>query len=281
MENINRNLIIITTNIKDFSCREFSNFETPDFEIALAVRISCCMPGLMKALTYEDDMLLDGDLLKGRPMWSLSKNICNTPDRILEIRLEGSNPGFDSNPLEYINGMYSCITATETSFIKSLYTNNDRYDYLAIDTGNVLVVDFNYPTDKRQAIIDAGYSQTLAYFKGDLIRKKQKIFDIYSEILDKFRHVQFLLLRKKFSVAKNVLAELFIYLVKSKDIIDSELFDAICMFQKLLFANVRSGLLGYSTCVNREVVSNSLNSIISDLTIRVKELDKYIIKFSD
>jgi NTE family protein len=67
-KDLDRNLVIITTNINNFSCREFSSFETPDFEIAMAVRISCCMPGLMKALTYEDSMLLDGDLMKGKPI---------------------------------------------------------------------------------------------------------------------------------------------------------------------------------------------------------------------
>ena len=279
-KDLNRNLIIVSTNIKDFSCREFSNFETPDFEVAMAVRISCCMPGLMKALTYENDMLVDGDLKKGMPMWLLSKNIQNVNDRILEIRLEGSFTGSDNNPLDYVNGMYSCITSTETEFIKSLYGHSDKYDYLSIDTGNVVVVDFNYPTDKRQAIIDAGYRQTVAYFKDYLVLKKQKIVDIYSQILDEFRLIQGFMLIKKYNAAKNSLAELFIYLSKYKDIIDIELFDAICVFQKLLFANVKSTLLGRSTCSNKDTITTSLSAIISDLTLRIEELDKYIAKFS-
>lgn len=279
-KDLNRNLIIISTNLKDFSCREFSNFETPDFEVAMAVRISCCMPGLMKALTYNGDMLLDGDLLKGKPMWMLSKNIQNVPDRILEIRLEGSFTGSDSNPLDYVNAMYSCVTSTETSFIKALYGNRDRYDYLAIDTGDVVFVDFNYPNEKRQAIIDDGYRQTMAYFTDYLLLKKQKIHDIYSEILDKFRQIQGFMLIKKYLAAKNTLSELFIYLAKHKDIIDLELYDTIVCFQKLLFANVKSGLLGRANCSNKETVANSLNALISDLTVRINELDKYITKFS-
>lgn len=277
---LDRNLIIITTNLKDFSCREFSNFETPDFEIAMAVRISCCMPGLMKALTYNGDMLLDGDLLKGKPMWLLSKNIQNVSDRILEIRLEGSFTGSDSNPLDYINAMYSCVTSTETSFIKSLYGTRDKYDYLSIDTGDVVFVDFNYPNDKRQAIIDDGYRQTMAYFTDYLVMKKQKIMDIYSEILDRFRQIQGFMLIKKYVAARNTLSELFIYLSKFKDIIDPELFDAILCFQKLLFANVKSGLLGRASCSNKDTVTNTLNALISDTTLRINELEKYITKFS-
>lgn len=279
-KDLGKNLIIISTNMKDFTCKEFSSFETPDFEVALAVRISCCMPGLMRAVTLKDDLLVDGDLMKGKPMWSLSKNIQKSPDRILEIRLEGSFAGSDQSPIEYVNGMYSCITYSETSFIKSIYGNKDRFDYLVINTGNVVVVDFNYPPEKRQSIIDDGYRQTMEYFRDYLVLKKHTISDVYSEILDKLRQVQTFFLLKKFTAAKNTISELFIYLSKTSNIIDKELFDAICVFQKLVFSNVKSGLLGRSNCENFDTISNSLSSIITDITLRIEELDKYIDKFS-
>ncbi len=279
-KDLNKNLIIITTNMKDFSCREFSNFETPDFEIAMAVRISCCMPGLMRAVTLENELLVDGDLMKGMPMWYLSENIQNCPDRILEIRLEGSFSGSDQSPIEYVNGMYTCMTSTETSFIKKIYGSYDRYDYLVIDTGNVVVVDFNYPNEKRQAIIDDGYKQTMNYFTNYLVAKKQKILDAYLQILDKLRQVQGFFLMKKFLAAKGTLAELFIYLAKDGKIIDRELVDAIFLFQKLVFASVKAGLLGRSSCSNYDTVSSSLATIIADLTLRVNAMDKYINKFS-
>lgn len=279
-KDLNKNLIIITTNMKDFSCREFSNFETPDFEIAMAVRISCCMPGLMRAVNLEEELLVDGDLMKGKPMWYLSKNIQNTPGRILEIRLEGSFSGSDQSPIEYVNGMYTCMTSTETSFIKNIYGKRDRYDYLVINTGNVVVVDFNYPSDKRQAIIDDGYRQTMNFFKDYLVLKKQKIVDIYSNILDKLRFIQNFIVMKKYVAAKNALSELFIDLAKVKDIIDIELFEAISMFQKLVFTNVKSGLLGRSSCSNTDTIITTLTVLIADLTARISELDKYINKFS-
>ena len=279
-KDLNKNLIIITTNMKDFSCKEFSNFETPDFEVAMAVRISCCMPGLMRAVTLEDELLVDGDLMKGKPMWSLSKNIQNCPDRILEVRLEGSFAGSDQSPIEYVNGMYTCMTSSETSFISKLYGKRDRYDYLIIDTGDVVVVDFNYPGEKRQAIIDDGYKQTLSYFKEKILSKKHDIFEIYSQNLDKLKHIQGFLLRKKYLAVKTSIADLFIYLSTVKDVIDSDLFEAIYLFQKLVYANVKSGLLGRSSCTNSDTVRNSLKAITADVQLRVTEIEKYITKFS-
>ena len=279
-KDLNKNLIIITTNMKDFSCKEFSNFETPDFEVAMAVRISCCMPGLMRAVTLEDELLVDGDLMKGKPMWSLSKNIQNCPDRILEVRLEGSFAGSDQSPIEYVNGMYTCMTSSETSFISKLYGKRDRYDYLIIDTGDVVVVDFNYPGEKRQAIIDDGYKQTLSYFKEKILSKKHDIFEIYSQILDKLKQIQGFLLRKKYLAVKTSIADLFIYLSTVKDVIDSDLFEAIYLFQNLVYANVKSGLLGRSSCTNSDTVRNSLKAITADVQLRVTEIEKYITKFS-
>ncbi len=280
-KDLKKNLVIITTNMNNFSCREFSSFETPDFEVALAVRISCCMPGLMRAYNFNDELLVDGDLMKGKPMWYLSKNIQNSADRILEIRLEGTFSGSDLKPLEYVNGMYTCMTSSETSFIKSLYGKCDRYDYLVVDTGDVVVVDFNYPLEKRQAIIDNGYKQTMDYFTTYLPIKKQRIDDIYLNMLDELRKIQGFMLRKKYTAAKNSIQELFILLLPEKDVIDKELLDTLLAFQKLLSSNVKAGLLGRSKCLNANTVSDVLNNLIADLTNRISALEKYITKFSD
>lgn len=278
---IDKNLIIITTDIHNFKCKEFSTFETPDYEIAMAVRISCCLPGLMRAVNDGKNLLVDGDLMKGKPMWMHSKNLKNVENRILEIRLEGTFEGSDDSPVEYVNGMYSCMTSTETDFIKNLYGNSDKYDYLVINTGNVVVVDFNYPKEKRQAIIDAGYQQAKSYFTGFLVEKKKKIAEIYSKIMDKLRLIYFFLSQKKFLLAKNSTSELFIYLADVKNYMDEDVYHSICLFQKFLFNNVKSGLLGRSTCKNSATIMKTLESITKDLEERETSLKDYISKYSD
>lgn len=278
---IDKNLVIITTDLHTFKCREFSTFETPDYEIAMAVRISCCMPGLMRAININNELLVDGDLMKGKPMWMLSENLKNCDNRILEVRLEGSFEGSDDSPVEYVNGMYSCMTSTETDFIKSLYGNSDKYDYLVINTGNVVVVDFNYPKEKRQAIIDNGYKQAKEYFTKTLVDKKRKIAEIYSKLLDKLNRIHFFMLQKKFLLAKNSTSELFIELAQVRNYIDEDIYHSISMFQKFLFNNVKSGLLGRSTCKNSTTITNTLISIIKDLEKRETLLKDYINKYSD
>ena len=108
---IEKNLTVITTNISNFECQEFSKATTPDFEIATAIRISSSMPGLMKPFEYNNTLLVDGDLQKSMPMWKLSKNLLKDDERVLEFRLEGDYNGADKNALDYINTVYSCITS--------------------------------------------------------------------------------------------------------------------------------------------------------------------------
>ncbi len=275
---VKKDLFIISTNMKDFSCCEFSTYETPDFEIAMAVRISCCAPGLMRAVDMDNKLLVDGDLMKGKPMWYLSKHLRESKNRICEIRLEGDFGGDDSNVLNYINGIYACMTSNETQFISNLYGKNDNYDYLVINTGNVVVFDFNYPHDKRREIIDAGYNAAIDYFKNKLPEKKRKIYSVYDKLLELIRKIQELLLRKKYIKAKEILGEMFILLTDTKDLIDKNIYEEIKIFQKLLFSGVKVGLIG-QRCDNIAVVKVQLLHLIKVLTDKTEEFERYFKEF--
>lgn len=277
-KDLGKDLIIISTNMKNFSCCEFSTYETPEFEVAMAVRISCCAPGLMRAVNIDDKLLVDGDLMKGKPMWYLSKHLKESENRICEIRLEGEFGGDDTNPLNYVNGIYSCMTYSETCFIKELYGQNDKYDYIVINTGDAIVFDFNCPEQTRKAIIEAGYNAAKEYLKNSLPVKKQKIYSVYEKILDYLRNIQEQILRKKYLKAKEITAELFILLSDGKEFIDEDIYKKIKMFQNLLFSNVKSGLIG-QRCDNLPTVKAQLLLLIDLLTAKIKEFDEYFREF--
>ena len=263
-KDIDKELFIISTNMKDF---------------AMAVRISCCAPGLMRAVDIDNKLLVDGDLMKGKPMWYLSKHLRESKNRICEIRLEGNFSGDDSNVLNYINGIYSCMTFTETSFIANTFGKNDKYDYLVINTGDVVLFDFNSPQEKRQEIISAGYEATMDYFKNKLPVKKQKIYSAYDKLLEYMRKIQKQILRKKYAKAKEFLGETFILLSDTKDLIDEKIYKEIRIFQKLLFSNVKIGLIGQS-CNNLDTIKAQLLVVIDLLTDKTNEFEQYFKEFS-
>ena len=274
-KNIDNNLIIITTDLKTFKCEEFSTFCTPDFEVAMAVRISCCMPGLMRAVNIDDKLLVDGDLMKGKPMWSLSDNLKNYEGRILEIRLEGTFTGTDQNPLEYVNGMYSCMTYSETSFIQNTFKNYDKYDYLVINTGDTIVVDFNCSTEKRKEIIESGYKQTINYFLNSLITKKQRLLVMYKNIFEILNRTQNFLVLKKYSQAKNNFTNLFILLSDTDLVIDNNIQFYLMDFQKQIFSGIKHGLLGRSVCICPNELIDKIDKIISCVQCKIIDLESF------
>ena len=276
-KDIKKNLVVITTNLSNFECKEFSRFDTPDYEIASAVRISCCMPGLMKPIEYNKTLLVDGDLQKSWPMWKLSKHLLNDDERILEFRLEGNYESNDISGINYANAVYSCMTAISTSFITNIYGNKDKFDYIVLNTGDIVVVDFNINEAKRNDLINSGYNQTISYFKDFLIEKKSKIRHNYSIIQAHITKIQKYIKSNNIQKAKNQMGELFMDLPELSEIIDLTDYNEIKNFRDMFLKNLKyPALFGKVTLSNFKLIDTELNRINDKISKKLEEFDSYL-----
>lgn len=276
-KDVEKNLVIITTNLSNFECKEFSKFETPDYEIASAIRISSCMPGLMKPIEYNKTLLVDGDLQKSWPMWKLSKNLLNDDERILELRLEGYYNSNDLSGIDYANAVYSCMTAMSTSFVTNLYAEKDKFDYIVFNTGDIVVVDFNISENKRNDLIQSGYNQTMNYFKNILPAKKTKIKNNYKTISSHLLKIQKLINANKTVKAKIQLGDLFIELSSIGENIDKIDYEAIKHFKDLFLKNVQyPALFGKITLNNEKLIKAELSQINNNISSKINELEQYL-----
>lgn len=276
-KDIKKNLVVITTNLSNFECKEFSRFDTPDYEIASAVRISCCMPGLMKPIEYNKTLLVDGDLQKSWPMWKLSKHLLNDDERILEFRLEGNYESNDISGINYANAVYSCMTAISTSFITNIYGNKDKFDYVVLNTGDIVVVDFNINEAKRNDLINSGYNQTISYFKDFLIEKKSKIRHNYSIIQAHITKIQKYIKSNNIQKAKNQMGELFMDLPELSEIIDLTDYNEIKKFRDIFLKNLKyPALFGKVTLSNFKLIDTELNKINNKISKKLEEFDSYL-----
>ena len=276
-KDIKKNLVVITTNLSNFECKEFSKFDTPDYEIASAVRISCCMPGLMKPIEYNKTLLVDGDLQKSWPMWKLSKHLLNDDERILEFRLEGNYESNDISGINYANAVYSCMTAISTSFITNIYGNKDKFDYIVLNTGDIVVVDFNINEAKRNDLINSGYNQTISYFKDFLIEKKSKIRHNYSIIQAHITKIQKYIKSNNIQKAKNQMGELFMELPELSEIIDLTDYNEIKKFRDIFLKNLKyPALFGKVTLSNFKLIDTELNKINNKISKKLEEFDSYL-----
>ena len=276
-KDIKKNLVVITTNLSNFECKEFSKFDTPDYEIASAVRISCCMPGLMKPIEYNKTLLVDGDLQKSWPMWKLSKHLLNDDERILEFRLEGNYESNDISGINYANAVYSCMTAISTSFITNIYGNKDKFDYIVLNTGDIVVVDFNINEAKRNDLINSGYNQTISYFKDFLIEKKSKIRHNYSIIQAHITKIQKYIKSNNIQKANNQMGELFMDLPELSEIIDLTDYNEIKKFRDIFLKNLKyPALFGKVTLSNFKLIDTELNKINNKMSKKLEEFDSYL-----
>ena len=276
-KDIEKNLVIITTNLSNFECKEFSRFETPDYEIASAVRISCCMPGLMKPIEYNKTLLVDGDLQKSWPMWKLSKNLLLPDERILEFRLEGYYDTNDISGIDYANAVYSCMTAMSTAFITNIYADKDKFDYIVLNTGDIVVVDFNISENKRLDLIQSGYNQTMKYFNSILPKKKDKIKNNYQIIYNHMLKIQKLINSRKILKAKIQLGELFTELCDLNNIIDLADYNDLKSFKDMFLNHINyPPLFGTITLNNEKLIKTELARITANLAEKLDELTSYL-----
>ena len=275
-KDIEKELVIITTNLKKFNTQEFSKTETPDFEIAKAIRISSSMPGLMAPFIYKDEELVDGDLQKASPMWRLSKTLNNSPSRILEFRLEGDCGDTGKSPIAFINQIYSCVTDVATDFVSEIYGQNDRFDCIRLNTGDIFFADFNLDKDSRRKLINSGYEQTMKYFKEFLPKKKEKLEAVYSKALNYLKQANKGLKSGNVEEVQWWFGDLFILLCENKEIIDPYIYEQIVDLKNLLADSTATVLFFYSKFKNQKNLEIAMKDVLKTLETRVADIKLYL-----
>ena len=271
-----QDLVIITTNLKDFNTQEFSKYETPNFEISKAIRISSSMPGLMPPYKYNGADLVDGDLQKASPMWKLTETLNNSESRILEFRLEGDCSNESKNPLSFINTIYSCVTDVATDFVTEIYGQNDRYDCVRINTGDIFFADFNLDKESRRSLINKGYEQTMHYFKEYLPQKKIKLGQIYTKALKYLKSAYKGLKENNVEEVQWWLGDLFILLCENKEIIDKTIYNSIVELKNNLMNSITTLLFFHTKFKGQKNLEKDMKKVLTLVEERIQDIQLFL-----
>lgn len=274
---IKKQLVLITTDLNTFKPYEFSTFETPDYEIAEAVRASCSMPGLMVPVEFNNKKLVDGDLMKGIPLWKLSKNLNIPKNRIIEFRLEGDNVGSNNNPFEFLNSIYSCMTSVSTDFIMENFGDNDKYDYVKITTGDLIVIDFNISQKSRNKLVEMGYNDSLRYITRDFKSKKIKIIEIYSKLINHLNALNKSLNADNVIESTENLKDMFLFLSDKKKYVDVDVFDSLITLKNDIQNDpLKRGWFKQIRFKNKLLLVNSCDILTKIIKIKLNELENFV-----
>lgn len=278
-KDLEQDLVIIATDLTNFKYKEFSKWETPDVEIAYAIRISSTMPGLMKPVEENGSLLVDGDLQKSWPLWKLSTHLCPEEGRILEFRLEGDYEGKGQNAINFMNTIYSCVTSLATDFIIEMYGHRDKFDYIKLNTGSVVVVDFSLGKEKREELMDIGYQQTMDYFNKFLPEKKKDIVKYYREISKQLGKIEKFVLANKVKKAQDELGNLYMAFCESRKHIDLNYYNMIEEFKDSFLSNILAApLFGMYSLKNPKLLKVQISAICAKFEEKIIELESYIFK---
>ncbi len=274
-QDIDKNIIIISVNLEDSSFKEFSRYKTPDVEIAKAVRASVSMPGLFRPIEVGNELVVDGDLMKSWPLWRLSQNLCPDDCRVIEFRLEDEQRNKKTdNLLAYLNAVYDTFTAFASNFVIDLYIKKDKFDYIKINSEGVSVIDFMISKNKKEELVNIGYSTTSKYFREFLPKKHQKLFKDYYELYILMLDFQAALNQNDAKKANCALGEIFINLCECKRTIDVEIYNEIVKLKDLFKANFKKTrvlFFDFATLNNQQAIEASFLNALKMLEEKTSE----------
>lgn len=280
-KDLSKNLHVLTLDINTNSPYIFSKENTPNEEVAFAVRTSASLPGLMKPINMGESILVDGDLIKSWPAWEVY-DFLNTPGtRLLEFRLEGTRDGSEAkNPMEYISSIINTIwyLCTENVFKNNQY--NDRYDYIVIDAKDVILFDFSIEKHKREELSDKGYITTKNYFTKTLPKKKERILSLYINLSVKLQQLYKFVNKNDADGAMFILNEILSTMYDDTKYIDISIYEKLRELKDTLTLNVKKLFLARKID-NEKQIKERVEFIIMLVNERISDLENYIKVFGN
>ena len=276
-KDIDTDVVILTTDLYTSTVKVFSKETTPDYEIAMAVRISSSMPGLLKPVSYNGHLLIDGDLSRSWPIWKVVPSLLNYNTRILEFRLEGSKERHNiANTSEYLNIVYTTFSNFAADHVISTYKDRDKFDYIRLDAKDVNITDFNLPNDKKQELYNIGYRTTMDFFTQELPEKRKKLLPHYKKLFEQLEEIKQNIINSKYIIAKNQLNQLFVDISKVKKVIDLEFYNNILDFYESFTQNIFLAFGVISLIKNKRELIKNITTITNKIENKISEIEIFV-----
>ena len=279
-KDLEKNLHILTLDINTNTPYIFSKENTPDEEVAFAIRTSACMPGLMRPISIGESLLVDGDLIKSWAGCKIYNELDTSNNRILEFRLEGTKEGTDiKNPIDYLNSVISTIWYLCTENVYNLNHENDRYDYVILDAKEVIFFDFNINQNVKEKLILQGYQTTINYFTNTLVDKKKKILSVYRKIQSNLSYLKNAVYKNKPLDALFTINEILSTMYEDIRYIDISICYKIKELKEGLIANTKKQFLFSRKIDNETQIKERCDFVKMLVDERINEIEEYIKRY--
>ncbi len=268
-QDVQKDIVIIATDITSAKFKEFSRYTTPDVEIAQAIRASISIPGFFRPVWDEGKCLVDGDIIKNLPLWITSKQAISDDCRVLEFRLDSSKENREiKNPFDYFNAVIDTSTNITTDFIIDLFGKNDRFDFIKINAGNTDIIDFSLSFEHKKFLVQKGVKTTLEYFTKTLLEKKKNFKRIYKELIILFKDLEIHIQKKNYKDAQVVMSNITVMISENRELINHIIYDKLFDFKKSFITSITT------TVFLRRLVLKNQPEILVNLSDCINVLEK-------
>jgi len=158
-----KKLAICVTNISKMNSEILDLENSPDMDIVLAIRMSCCYPYVFTPVEYNGDYYIDGGVLNNYPINYFIHDI----DRTIGI----SNQTSDTNAkielddiLSYTLGIIYCMSVDKQRDVTNTFQNNTVLMECMTDPINFALTD-----NEKKNMVEEGYTLTKIFLRKYII----------------------------------------------------------------------------------------------------------------
>ena len=181
--------------------------------------------------------------------------------------------------MDYLNSIISTIWFLSTENVFNQYHNNDRYDYIVIDTKEVILFDFNIDKNIKNDLIEKGYKDTFNYLTKILPAKKKILLKNYIEISEEINLFKIALKDENITKSINILNEILSKMPEKIEYIDKYYYSQIKELKEILLQNIKTVFIFHKKISNFKQIINKTEFIKTLINERISELTEYISKF--
>lgn len=150
--------IVVTTCVNTRKKVTFSYKTYPDFSVVKAVRMSCGLPFVFNAVTFNGNDYVDGGLVENTPISYFTDE--GAIDKTIGFLLNSNMTKYERTLSSYTYNVILCMTET----IEKLQL--DKYRGYILDLNNIQLSSVVDITDEeKRSLLKYGYEATLEYIK--------------------------------------------------------------------------------------------------------------------
>jgi NTE family protein len=161
-EQLEKELHIVATDVKNGSPVIFDRKTTPDFKVSTAVRYSMGIPLLFAFKKYKDHLMVDGSILAED---SLRRDWTGNGTTACCFRLKANKPIKNHKRISRLFPLADYMQMLMKTFMSTISREfiNDAFwnTTIVINTDDISPVEFNLSVEKKLMLHDRGYKTTL------------------------------------------------------------------------------------------------------------------------